>query len=217
MTDSGGIHISYDPNPIRLFQSDFLEFFTHIHPALVLAIWVPVAAWFLIGALRTALAAAGAPFPLHVLLGFVAGLVAWTLAEYLVHRFVFHFRPRTPRQERVVYLFHGIHHLQPQCKTRLVMPPAASIPMAVLFYGFFYLVVGVVLSGPAWVSPVFSGFIAGYVCYDMIHYATHHFRLRRGWMKALKRNHMIHHYRTPNLRFGVSSPAWDIVFGTRPA
>ena len=51
----------------------------------------------------------------------------------------------------------------------------------------------------------------------MIHYATHHFRLRRGWMKALKRNHMLHHYRTPDMRFGVSSPVWDIVFGTRPA
>ena len=33
--------------PIRLFQSDFLEFFTHISPVVVVIIWLPVAAYFL--------------------------------------------------------------------------------------------------------------------------------------------------------------------------
>jgi sterol desaturase/sphingolipid hydroxylase (fatty acid hydroxylase superfamily) len=56
----------------------------------------------------------------------------------------------------------------------------------------------------------------GYVAYDMIHYATHHFPMRWGVLKALKRYHMLHHYKTPNERFGVSSPTWDAVFGTLP-
>ena len=38
---------NHDEEPIRLFKSDFLEFFTHIHPAVVPIIWLPVAAYFL--------------------------------------------------------------------------------------------------------------------------------------------------------------------------
>jgi sterol desaturase/sphingolipid hydroxylase (fatty acid hydroxylase superfamily) len=50
----------------------------------------------------------------------------------------------------------------------------------------------------------------------LTHYATHHFPMRRGILKFLKRYHMQHHYKTPDQRFGVSSPLWDVVFGTFP-
>ena len=33
--------------PIRLFKSDFLEFFSHVHPAAVLVVWVPLTGLFL--------------------------------------------------------------------------------------------------------------------------------------------------------------------------
>jgi sterol desaturase/sphingolipid hydroxylase (fatty acid hydroxylase superfamily) len=197
--------------PIRLFKSDFLEFFTHIHPALIPLIWLPVALYFL-----------GRAFILHPIghhlgyipLGVVFGLFLWSLAEYLLHRFVFHFKPRNPTQERIVFLFHSIHHLQPQCKTRLVMPPIVSIPLALLFYGFFWFIFANLLPLSLWLAPVFSGFIIGYIAYDMTHYATHHLPMRRGIWKALKRHHMRHHYKTPDQRFGVSSPLWDYVFMT---
>jgi sterol desaturase/sphingolipid hydroxylase (fatty acid hydroxylase superfamily) len=139
------------------------------------------------------------------------------LAEYVVHRFVFHFPPRTPWQERISFLFHGVHHAQPQCKTRLVMPPVVSIPMAVLFYGACYLILSVVLGAPHWVAPVFSGLIAGYLTYDMLHYATHHIPMHGRYGKFLRKYHMLHHFKTPDQRFGVSSPLWDMVFGTLPA
>lgn len=204
--------ISRSKEPIRLFRSDVLEFFTHIHPAVVAALWMPVVLLFLArGILNRALFAwSWSALPL----AFLGGVLIWTLAEYVLHRFVFHFRPRTPWQERVSFLFHGVHHAQPRSKTRLVMPPAVSIPLAALFYGFFYLVVGVLLQSLHWVAPLFSGFIAGYLAYDMFHYAMHHVPMRRGVWRSLRRHHMYHHTQTPDLRFGVSSPLWDIVFGT---
>ncbi len=197
---------------IRLFQSDFLEFFTHIHPAVVVAIWLPVVAVFL--ALAIVQRPAGVMGVLSVPLGFVAGAFLWTFAEYTLHRFVFHFRPRNAWQERVTFLMHGVHHATPKDKTRLVMPPAVSIPLALLFYGLFWLVLGVGLGARQWIAPVFSGFIAGYLTYDMIHYATHHIRMRRGIGKALAKHHLQHHGRFANRHFGVSSPLWDIVFRT---
>ena len=38
-----GVEINHSEEPIRLFKSDFLEFFTHISPIAVLIIWIPVA------------------------------------------------------------------------------------------------------------------------------------------------------------------------------
>jgi sterol desaturase/sphingolipid hydroxylase (fatty acid hydroxylase superfamily) len=179
----------------------------------IVVLWLPVILAFL---WRALIYPTRVPARLRIPMGFAGGAFIWTLAEYTLHRFVFHYRPRTPRQERIVFLFHGVHHAQPQCKTRLVMPPVVSVPLATLFYSFFHLVVGKLLGFSAWVDALFAGFGSGYLAYDLTHYATHHFRMRAPGLRYLKRYHMQHHYKTPNQRFGVSSPLWDIVFGTKP-
>jgi sterol desaturase/sphingolipid hydroxylase (fatty acid hydroxylase superfamily) len=206
--------INHSDEPIRLFKSDFLEFFTHIHPVAIVIIWTPVMLFFLMRAIADPRLNAA---PVNIVFGYLLGMFIWSFTEYTVHRFVFHFEPRTPWQERIVFLFHGIHHLQPQIKTRLVMPPIVSVPLALLFYGAFQLLAGVLIGAPQWIAPLFSGFVIGYLIYDLTHYATHHLPMRRGFLKFLKRYHMQHHYKTPEQRFGVSSPLWDVVFGTMPA
>jgi sterol desaturase/sphingolipid hydroxylase (fatty acid hydroxylase superfamily) len=201
--------INRETTPIRLFKSDFLEFFTHIHPAVIVALWLPVAAYALVWSVAVARLSAAV-----IVGGVAAGLFLWTFAEYALHRFVFHFRPRRPWQERVAFLFHGVHHAQPQSKTRLVMPPPLSVPLGGLFYGLFVLVVGVGLGRPAWVAPLLAGFTLGYLAYDLTHYATHHFRMRRGYFKRVRQHHWRHHTQSPEGRFGVTSPLWDRVFRT---
>jgi sterol desaturase/sphingolipid hydroxylase (fatty acid hydroxylase superfamily) len=203
---------SKNPESMRLFQSDFLEFFTHISPATIIGLWLPVLVLLLVYAI---LSIPGPAFPVYIPLGVFIGLFLWTLAEYTLHRFLFHHQPTTPRQERIFFLFHGIHHAQPQDKTRLVMPFPVSIPLALVFVGLFYLVLGIFFKAPQWVAPLTAGFLAGYLAYDLAHYATHHFPMRSGYAKYLKRYHMQHHYKDPNTRFGVSSPIWDWVFQTQ--
>ncbi|MFA5836356.1 MAG: sterol desaturase family protein [Bellilinea sp.] len=206
------IKIDHNEEPIRLFESDFLEFFSHIHPAVVVIIWLPISLYALVRGFIDWPQGQGLGW---IFFAFLFGLFLWTLAEYLLHRFVFHYRPKTEAQKKIFFLFHGVHHAQPQCKTRLVMPPVVSIPLALLFYGFFHLFFGAILGGSHWVGPLFSGFIIGYLAYDLTHYATHHFPMRTGIWKALKRHHMRHHFKSPNMRFGVSSPFWDYVFKTQ--
>jgi len=202
--------IDYSDVPIRLFKSDFLEFFTHITPQAIVVIWSPVIGLFLIAAVQQA---AG----LIILPAFGLGLFIWTFAEYTMHRFVFHFPPRTPTMERIVFLFHGVHHAQPNLKTRLVMPPVVSVPLAFVFYGLFTLVFGTLLNAPLWVAPTFAGTLTGYLIYDLTHYATHHWPLHNRYYKFLKKHHMLHHFKTEDARFGVTSPVWDYVFKTMPA
>ena len=86
-----------------------------------------------------------------------------------------------------------------------------------VFYGLFYFVIGQLLGAPQWVAPLFAGFIVGYLIYDMMHYATHHFPMRSGYLKYIKRYHMAHHFKAPDALYGVSSPVWDRVFHTGEA
>jgi sterol desaturase/sphingolipid hydroxylase (fatty acid hydroxylase superfamily) len=205
------VELNHDEQPIRLFRSNFMEFFTHISPIAILVIWTPIvvaALWY--GSLHPE-----SSF-LILVVGFLLGLFIWTPSEYLLHRFVFHFKPTNAWQERIAFLFHGVHHSQPKVKTRLVMPPALSIPLSLVFVGLFYLIFEILFSAGQWMYPTFAGFLTGYMIYDLTHYATHHFPMRKGIWKKLKKLHMQHHYKYPNKLFGVSSPVWDYVFSTLP-
>ncbi len=205
--------ISGKEEPIRVFRSDVLEFFTHISPITILAIWVPVLAVVMVLSIQR-LSPGGRWDVLPA--GLLAGAAIWTLAEYTLHRFLFHHRARSERGKRLMFLIHGIHHAQPQCKTRLVMPLLISVPMAVILYAGFSLLIGRIIGAPLWVGPLFAGFLGGYIAYDMIHYSVHHFRITNRIGQALRRNHMRHHYGESHLRFGISTTLWDHVFGTRP-
>lgn len=204
--------IDHSETPIRLFKSDFMEFFTHISPIAVIVLWVPVAVGFMLLEIFSGRGLGWVYMPA----AFLVGLLLWTFAEYMLHRFLFHYQAKSEQARKIFYLFHGIHHHQPQCKTRLVMPPVVSIPLALVMYGIMYSIFVLLLGLTHWLWPVMSGFIVGYLCYDLIHYATHHFAMRNGIWKALKRYHMQHHYKTPDARYGVSSPLWDVIFSTKP-
>jgi sterol desaturase/sphingolipid hydroxylase (fatty acid hydroxylase superfamily) len=204
--------INYSKEPVRLFKSDFLEFFTHISPITIIIVWIPIALFFLLQAITTSDGKSWAIIPQ----GFLVGLFIWTFTEYMLHRFLFHYKPKTPTQEKIFFLFHGVHHAQPHIKTRLVMPLPVSIPLALVTYGLFYLVFDTLLNAPVWMYAAFFGFMIGYLIYDLNHYATHHLPMKKGYFKFIKRYHLMHHYQDPNSRFGVSSPLWDYVFKTKP-
>ena len=88
------------------------------------------------------------------------------------------------------------------------MPPAVSLPLALVFWFLFRGLIGARYEG------VFAGFLIGYVLYDTIHYATHHWRMDSRLGRFLKEYHLKHHYQDDDLSYGVSSPLWDYVFRT---
>ena len=198
------LYVSNKNESARLFESDFLELFTHVHWTVPVIVYVPLACYFIARAVN-----AGSLGGETIFVSVIAGMFVWTLAEYLLHRFVFHYVPRSDWGKRLHFLMHGIHHDYPQDATRLVMPPVVSVPLAFLFYGIFTAVLPSLL-----VSPFFAGFLLGYVCYDEIHYATHHAPMKGRVGLWLKHHHVRHHYLDPDRGYGVSSPLWDYVFGT---
>ena len=149
-----------------MFDSPWLDRFTRVHPAVPVLLFGPVIVLLL------ALGIDRAGFWNSVGL-VVGGYAVWTLTEYWLHRVVFHFEPEQGLGARLHWMIHGVHHDHPNDPKRLVMPPSASVPLALLFALVFYAVLG-----GHWWMPFTAGFLAGYLAYDMIHYHVHHHRPR---------------------------------------
>lgn len=190
---------------VRLFENNTLERLSHAHPIIPLLVWSPVVILLLYSSYQTQ------PLGLPLLTGLaLLALLAWTLTEYLLHRFLFHFPAKRQVTRNLVFTFHGVHHVTPRDKSRLVMPPTGAL----IFIGLFWLLFEAILPG-AWLKPFFAFFITGYLIYDYIHYGIHHFPMKNPVARYLKQRHMQHHFKTPDRAFGVSSPLWDYLFNTR--
>jgi sterol desaturase/sphingolipid hydroxylase (fatty acid hydroxylase superfamily) len=185
----------------RLFQNKYLELLTKTHPLLIWGIYLPIIIFLLYYSTKTING-------FQVFLVFLAGAFFWSFIEYLLHRFVFHYKPKTDFGKRINYLTHGNHHEYPRDKNRLFMPPLPSLTIASLFFLVYYLVLG------NYAFAFFPGFMFGYLLYGSMHYAIHAWNPPFKWMKPLWRNHHLHHYKHGDQGFGVSSTFWDLVFGT---
>ncbi len=141
-----------------------------------------------------------------VLARLLAGILAWTLFEYLLHRFLFHIWPHDPRTHQRVYVVHGVHHVYPD-DPHCVVHPVATVTIAVVLAPLLYF-----SFGPEAAPPLFAGFALGYILYDSQHYLAHHRKPRTRLFRLLKRHHLKHHFQDPSARFGVSTPLWDWVF-----
>lgn len=185
-----------------LFAAPLLDRLTRVHPVVPPLIFLPAIGGFTELAVRRQGAAA-------VLIEVACGYFFWTLVEYWMHRAVFHFEPKRGFGARLHWMIHGVHHDHPYDPRRLVMPPALSVPLGLVFIGLF-----VVALGSSWAWGVSVGFFAGYLVYDMLHYALHHRRTKSRIGRWLRELHMRHHFEDDERSFGVSVPWWDMVFGT---
>jgi sterol desaturase/sphingolipid hydroxylase (fatty acid hydroxylase superfamily) len=193
----------YNKGQAQLFKNQYLEFLTKTHPLVIWGMYTPILTLLPYYAITTLYYKSTL-----VLLLFIAGMIFWTLTEYILHRFLFHHHPNTDKGKRINYVLHGNHHEYPRDKERLFMPAVPSLMIASLFFLVFYVVLG------KYAIPFFPGFMFGYLIYGSMHYAIHAWNPPFKWMKGLWRNHHLHHYKENDLGFGVSSTLWDHVFGT---
>lgn len=196
--------VSNKDETVRMFDNNFLESMSRVHWTVPLWIYIPVIGFmFYLAIFKNSL-----PF-LNIFGFIIVGIFVWTITEYLLHRFIFHWELKSKIGQRIHFIFHGVHHDYPSDSKRLVMPPSVSIPLAVIFYLLFEAIFG-----PLNVHPFFIGFIIGYLFYDITHYAIHHFNMHSKFWLAIKNHHMRHHYQDPHKGFGVSTPLWDVIIGT---
>ncbi|MEM7701079.1 MAG: sterol desaturase family protein [Pseudomonadota bacterium] len=141
------------------------------------------------------------------LVGF--GWLVFTMLEYALHRFVFHWKPKSDLMAKVVFIMHGNHHVEPTDKLRSLMPLVVSFPIGFGFAALFDATMGVY---GGW---TLFGFLLGYVAYDLTHYASHQWPMRSSLGQRFKRYHLKHHFIAEHGNYAVTGLFWDRVFGTR--
>jgi pimeloyl-ACP methyl ester carboxylesterase/sterol desaturase/sphingolipid hydroxylase (fatty acid hydroxylase superfamily) len=155
--------------------------------------------------------------PANVVVGFtVVGVLSFSLVEYCVHRFILH--GRFPEGRGLRHLLHkSFDHLHIQHHAR----PWDSnhnggtlndtlIPILGVFFGF-------AVTTPFAAGPVFwAAVVASYVAEEWIHHAIHYCSFKHPAFLALRRHHTMHHAAPgTESNYGLSSPLWDVILGTR--
>lgn len=137
------------------------------------------------------------------------GFLFFSLTEYLIHRFLLHLKGEEGKQKWKSNS-HVHHHQFPLDKNRIDITLLQAIVLAALFFFLFWIILKQIA------FSFFSGFIAGYTLYHFVHYKIHTSRPPKNILKYLWQHHHIHHHINESAAFGVTSPFWDIMFGTMP-
>ncbi len=139
--------------------------------------------------------------PIAVVLTILLGFFLFSIIEYSFHRWLFH------GSVQIMAQGHRAHHENPLGYDSLPFFLPALILLALT--GVLALLI------PAKYSFLLTGIITlSYVIYGLSHFTIHHHRFHYVFARTWAANHHIHHYHA-NTNFGVTTPLWDIVLGTR--
>lgn len=199
-------YVSNEDLSVPLFENQLLNRLTRTH------ISVPVSLFILYALGLLYWTATYTSIGLAASLGiFIGGVFLFTLIEYVMHRYVFHwFEHDEVGPEALQYKFHGVHHDYPKDKQRLAMPPVGSLTISTILLVIFYFIVNDAA------FSLLAGINLGYALYLLVHYSVHAYRKPKNFLSVLWKHHAIHHYKDDTVAFGVSSPLWDYVFRTMP-
>ncbi len=138
------------------------------------------------------------------------GLLTWGLYEYAVHRWVLHREPRAEGLNLPGNLTHLRHHDDPHSLQRLNVQLSESVPVCVAYCLLAWAATG------SWQAAVYlyTGLMAGYFFYEFLDFQAHHGTSRARLIRYFRKYHLQHHHYDATLRYGVTSPLFDYLFGT---
>ena len=137
------------------------------------------------------------------------GIFLWTLIEYELHRFFFHWRPRNRRLANIVSGFHIVHHGRPRNPECILARARTTLPLSAIILGLTYATTGSTTTAAGIAIGVWTGFLY----YEWVHYRVHTSGSTFG-LEGHRSRHFRHHFVDDTKCFGVTSPVWDFVFGT---
>jgi sterol desaturase/sphingolipid hydroxylase (fatty acid hydroxylase superfamily) len=141
---------------------------------------------------------------LQIVAGLLAGMVLWTLLEYVLHRWAFHGR----KLGRAVAREHLEHH----AKVDYFAPVWAKVAMAAPALA---LIAALGSAVAAWFGAALTlGTFASWLVYEWIHRRIHVAAPKTAYAVWARRHHLSHHFGLAHANHGVTTPLWDHVFGT---
>lgn len=142
-----------------------------------------------------------------MLLAAIAGVLTWTLMEYLIHRFAGHSRRFAKKNP------FGIEHIAHHSRGDYFAPWWKKL---LFTFGFIALLtpLSILAAGVAAGIAYTTGLVGMYVGYEVLHRLLHVWEGAGPYARWARRHHFYHHFHDPKVNHGVTSPIWDLVFRT---
>ena len=152
---------------------------------------------------------------LRALLFALPAIPAWTLVEYMSHRYMMHvaFPKGATLSSRILHhLFdasHADHHARPWDGFHINGHLDTLMVFAFVAPASFL--------APAYTLSVsVAVFFACYATEEWLHHAMHFWNYDWSYLQYVRRRHLYHHSRHGvGVAYGITSGIWDTVFGTR--
>ncbi len=144
----------------------------------------------------------------NILIGLGASLLFWPVFEYFMHRYLFHWEPKSAFGKKFIYTIHSGHHDYPNDNRLMLVGPIVSVPAFLMIWGLVYLIAG------HYTHPFMAGVATCYMFYDWLHYASHNYNFKNKIFQNLKTHHMRHHYEDNEKNFAFTTLIWDIIMRT---
>ncbi len=142
------------------------------------------------------------------MMAFITGMLFWTFLEYMLHRFLGHI-PKKPSIYSRFFKEHSKHHHKKDYFAATIDKILTTVALAPLAFGGVYFLFDV--TAASWFTV---GFIGMYYAYELLHRRLHVKGPIHRYAAYMRAHHFYHHYEDETMNHGVSTPIWDIVFGT---
>ena len=140
-----------------------------------------------------------------IFLLFVTGAFTWTFTEYAMHNW----RGHLGRGKNKFSREHLRHHVESGYFSPLPMKIVTTLGV-----GSMVTVAAVLVLGKSYGLAFAGGFIGAYAWYEWLHWQLHVSGPRSAYGRWARKHHFHHHFHSAKMNHGVTSPLWDLVFGT---
>ncbi len=135
----------------------------------------------------------------------LVGGVAWTAAEYGLHRFAMH----EVRGKGLASKEHLSHHADVT-----YFSPTSKKLLSAASTGSVVLPIAWATIGKHRALAFTAGMLTAYAGYEVAHRRTHTHPPTNTFGRWMRKSHFHHHFGAPMRNFGVTSPVWDVLLGT---
>lgn len=135
----------------------------------------------------------------------LTGLFVWTFFEYGMHNW----RGHKGRGRSKFSREHLKHHSHGDFFPPMLPKVFIALAITLILTPALALLIGLLHAASLTMS-----FVGSYIFYEILHRRLHTHAPRNAYGRWARRHHFHHHFVEPQLNHGVTTPIWDLVFGT---
>jgi sterol desaturase/sphingolipid hydroxylase (fatty acid hydroxylase superfamily) len=143
-----------------------------------------------------------------LILALFLGALLWTFMEYMLHRFLGHVKKRLLVRTRF-HKEHTKHHLK-----RDYFAGALDKFLTLIAIGPVIFLISYLLTETLTALVFTASFTTMYLTYELIHRRMHVKSPPHIYASKMRAHHFYHHFVDETMNHGVTTPIWDMVFGT---